>query len=79
MPELRRAVLERLAARLVARADRRPAGPRAGPQLISYESIYRFIYAQIAPHQGLPWRHYLPRAKSKARLARPQGGSPQAH
>jgi transposase, IS30 family len=32
---------------------------------ISHESIYRFIYAQIARTQDYRWRHYLPRAKSK--------------
>lgn len=32
---------------------------------ISPESIYRFIYAQIARTNDYSWRHYLPRAKSK--------------
>lgn len=32
---------------------------------ISHESIYRFIYAQIARTQDYTWRKYLPRAKSK--------------
>lgn len=32
---------------------------------ISHESIYRFIYAQIARTTDYRWRHYLPRAKSK--------------
>ena len=32
---------------------------------ISHESIYRFIYAQIARTNNYEWRHYLPRAKSK--------------
>lgn len=32
---------------------------------VSHESIYRFIYAQIARTQDYGWRHYLPRAKSK--------------
>lgn len=32
---------------------------------ISHESIYRFIYAQIARTQDYSWRLYLPRAKSK--------------
>ena len=43
---------------------------------ISYESIYRFIQAQIDRTNDYSWRHYLPRAKSKrGRRARP-GGSP---
>ncbi len=37
----------------------------AGHNIISYESIYRFIYAQIARKKNYSWRHYLPRAKSK--------------
>ena len=32
---------------------------------ISHESIYRFIYAQIARTKDYSWRHLLPRAKSK--------------
>jgi IS30 family transposase len=32
---------------------------------ISHESIYRFIYAQIARTKDYSWRRYLPRAKSK--------------
>lgn len=32
---------------------------------ISYESIYRFIYAQIRATNDGAWRHYLPRAKSE--------------
>jgi IS30 family transposase len=36
-----------------------------GRTLISYESIYRFIYAQVARTKDYDWRHYLPRAKSK--------------
>jgi IS30 family transposase len=37
----------------------------AGRKLISYESIYRFIYAQMARPKDYAWPHYLPRAKSK--------------
>src|SRR4029434_3796120 len=36
-------------------------------QVISYESIYRFIYSQIRRTQDYSWRHYLPRGKSKRR------------
>ena len=35
------------------------------PSSISYETIYRFIYAQIKRHKDYRWRHYLPRRKSK--------------
>ena len=37
----------------------------AGTTVISHESIYRFIYAQIARKNDYSWRHYLPRAKAK--------------
>lgn len=36
-----------------------------GQQVISYETIYRFIYAQIARHKNYSWRYYLPHRKSK--------------
>ena len=37
----------------------------SGRQVISYETIYRFIYAQIARKKDYSWRHLLPRAKSR--------------
>ena len=44
---------------------------------VSYETIYRFIYAQIARTKNYSWRNYLPRAKSKrGRRAKKGGGSP---
>ena len=36
-----------------------------GRRVISYESIYRFIYAQITRTTDFTWRRYLPRGKSK--------------
>ena len=44
--------------------------------VISHETIYRFIYAQIARHKDYSWRHYLPRAKSKRGWRGRKGGSP---
>lgn len=32
---------------------------------ISYESIYRFIHAQMRRHMDYSWRHYLPRGKGQ--------------
>ena len=37
----------------------------AGKNVISYETIYRFIYAQIRKSDDFSWRLYLPRAKFK--------------
>jgi len=47
-----------------------------GRKVISYESIYRFIYAQIRRTTDFKWRHYLPRAKSKRGYRGRKGGSP---
>jgi transposase, IS30 family len=43
--------------------------------VISYESIYRFIYAQIARTKDYRWRHYLPRGNSKRGFRGRKGGS----
>ena len=46
---------------------------------ISYESIYRFIAAQIARTKDYSWRRYLPRAKSKRGYRGRRGGSSALH
>ena len=43
--------------------------------VISHESIYRFIYAQIRRTKNYEWRQYLPRAKAKRGYRRKAGGS----
>jgi len=48
----------------------------AGRRIISHESIYRFIYAQLRRTNDRRWRHYLPRAKYK-RGWRTKGGWPR--
>lgn len=48
----------------------------AGRGVISHETIYRFIYAQLARTDDFSWRHYLPRAKSKRGFRGRKGGSP---
>ena len=48
----------------------------AGRVVISQESIYRFIYGQLARTQDYSWRHYLPRAKSKRGWRGRRGASP---
>lgn len=52
----------------------RLARERGGP-VISYESIYRFIYAQMKRTKDYSWRHYLPRGKSKRGFRGRKGGS----
>jgi transposase, IS30 family len=51
----------------------------AGAKIISYESIYRFIYAQIRRTDDRTWRHYLPRAKFRRGLRGKKGGSSVLH
>jgi transposase, IS30 family len=48
-------------------------------KVISPESIYRFIYAQIRRTKNYAWRHYLPRAKSKRGRFGRRGGSSALH
>jgi IS30 family transposase len=74
-PVLRRAVLERLAR---GWSPEQIAGRLArdqGRKVISYESIYRFIYVQITRTKDYRWRHYLPRGKSKRGFRGRRGGS----
>jgi len=75
-PSLRELVLSRLAhgwsPEQVAGRLRR----EAGRCVISHETIYRFIYAQIARKKEYSWRHYLPRGKSKRGWRGRKGGSP---
>ena len=47
----------------------------AGGQVISHETIYRFIYGQLARKKDYSWRQYLPRAKSKRGWRGRKGGS----
>jgi IS30 family transposase len=47
-----------------------------GKRVISHETIYRFIYAQITRTNDYSWRRYLPRAKSKRGRRRRKGSSP---
>lgn len=48
-------------------------------KVISPESIYRFIYAQIARTKDYAWRRLLPRAKSKRGRRGRKGGSSALH
>ena len=72
---LRGAVLERLARGWSPEQIAGRLAREAGHRVISYESIYRFIYAQIARRKDYSWRHYLPRGKSKRGFRGRRGGS----
>src|SRR5215207_6776565 len=72
---LRAAVIERLASgwspeQIAGRLRR-----EQGRKVISYETIYRFIYAQLARTKDYRWRRYLPRGKSKRGCRGRKGGS----
>jgi IS30 family transposase len=72
---LRDAVIKRLASgwspeQIAGRLKR-----ERGRNVISYESIYRFIYAQIARTKDYRWRRCLPRGKSKRGCRGRKGGS----
>jgi IS30 family transposase len=72
---LRAAVLERLAAGWSPEQIAGRLAREAGRKVISHESIYRFIYAQIARTKNHGWRHYLPRAKARRGFRGRKGGS----
>jgi IS30 family transposase len=73
---LRKSVLEALGQGLSPEQVSGRMALEAGHGVISHETIYRFIYAQIARHQDYTWRHYLPRAKAKRGFRGRKGGSP---
>lgn len=74
---LRDGVLGRLAAGWSPEQVAGRLAREAGHTVISDESIYRFIYAQIRRTNDFGWRRYLPRAKSKRGYRRNRGGSAQ--
>ena len=47
----------------------------AGTPVLSHETIYRFVYAQITRHNDFSWRGYLPRAKAYRGWRGKKGGS----
>lgn len=76
---LRKDVLDRLA---LGWSPAQIAGRLAldrGRAIISHETIYRFIYAQIRRTNDGAWRRYLPRAKFKRGRRPSKGGSPALH
>jgi len=50
-------------------------GARAGQRVVSHETIYRFIYAQMRRSNDGAWRNYLPRAKARRGRRGKKGGS----
>ncbi|MCF6343552.1 MAG: IS30 family transposase [Devosiaceae bacterium] len=78
-PDLRLAVLNRLA---MGWSPEQVAGRLAlehNKQVISHESIYRFIYAQIRRTNDTAWRNFLPRAKFKRGFRGRRGYAPSKY
>lgn len=75
-PDLRRAVLAALRAGCSPEQVAGRLKLEAGRHVISAESIYRFIYAEMRRTNDRSWRLYLPRAKSKRGYRGRRGGSP---
>lgn len=78
-PELQELVLKLLKRGLSPEAIAGRLAFEHGKKLISHESIYRFIYAQIARTKNYAWRRYLPRAKTKRGYRGRKGGSSALH
>ena len=75
--ELRNDVLERLKLGWSPETVAGRLKRERGKSVISYESIYRFIYAQSARHKDYGWRHYLRQKRWKrGRRRRRKGHSP---
>ena len=70
---LRETILDRLAGGWSPEQISGRLAREAGHRVISHETIYRFIYAQLTRTNDRRWRHYLPRAKYK-RGWRTKGG-----
>jgi IS30 family transposase len=75
-PQLRELVLNQLKCRwspeqIAGRLERDTGAP-----VISHETIYRFIYAQLTRSNDRTWRNYLPRAKARRGYRGHKGGSP---
>ena len=75
-PQLRALVLARLAEHWSPEQVAGRLARQTGRCVVSHETIYRFIYAQLARTKDYRWRHYLPRAKSKRGWRGRKGGSP---
>ena len=74
-PELQELVLKLLKRGLSPEAVAGRLALEQGTKVLSHESIYRFIYAQIARTKDYAWRRYLPRGKAKRGYRGRKGGS----
>jgi IS30 family transposase len=75
-PDLRQSGIERLAAGWSPEQIAGRMARETGRTVISHESIYRFVHAQIARTKDFAWRRLLPRGKSRRGFRGRKGGSP---
>ena len=75
-PKLRKAVFDCLARGWSPEQVAGRMSRETGADFVSHETIYRFIYAEIARTKDYRWRLYLPRSKSKRGCRGQRGGSP---
>ena len=75
-PELRDLVLNHLKRRWSPEQIAGRLQSEAGLCVISHETIYRFIHAQLTRTNDSTWRNYLPRAKTRRGYRGHKGGSP---
>ena len=78
-PELQALVLDRLRRGWSPQQVAGRLARERGRVIVSHETIYRFIAAQIARTKDYDWRLYLPRAKSKRGFRGRKGGSSVQH
>jgi transposase, IS30 family len=76
LPELRERVLDRLRDGWSPEQIAGRLALETGASVISHETIYRFIYAQLTRTNDSTWRNYLPRAKTRRGYRGHKGGSP---
>lgn len=75
-PELRERVMTGFARRWSPQQIAERLAWEDGRRVISHESIYRFVEAQLKRTKHYAWRHCLPRAKSRRGWRGRRGGSP---
>ena len=73
--DLRETILDRLGAGWSPEQVSGRRAREAGRPVISHETIYRFVYAQLTRTNDRRWRHYLPRAKRAPNIN--VGGAPK--
>ena len=75
-PDLRQQVMAGFALRWSPQQIAERLAWESGRRVISHESLYRFVYAQLARTKNYAWRRCLPRGKSKRGWRGRKGGSP---